>query len=89
MEEKLKTGHASAKLRTWDRSSSPVIWLYGFMLSLGKPSLNDQYGTVILRKFYANVYPPNCPVMENKQDCINCRLSRNAYIFVNQSIAIK
>ena len=22
-----------------------------------------QYGTVILRKFYANVYPLNCPVM--------------------------
>ena len=31
MEEKLKTGHASAKLGTWDRSSSPddmVIWFY-------------------------------------------------------------
>ena len=31
MEEKLKTGHASAKLGTWDRSSSPdnmVLWFY-------------------------------------------------------------
>jgi len=31
MEEKLKTGHASAKLGTWDRSSCPdnmVIWFY-------------------------------------------------------------
>ena len=42
MEEKLKSGHASAKLRTWDRSSSPVIWLYGFMLSLGEPFVNEK-----------------------------------------------
>ena len=28
--------------------------------------IDSMLHTVILRKFYANVYPPNCPVMQHK-----------------------